>query len=84
MTKSYPSTKLGNEGQKRREIIAIIGIAHDDELASRRSDSAHERAAIAPSLYFHQPHAFPYSNLLRSIRAAVVSDDDLSFDLKIV
>ena len=48
-----------------REIIAVVGIAHDDVAAASGLDPAKERAAIAANGRVHRPRAMPHDDIHR-------------------
>ena len=55
-----------------REVVAVIGIAHDGVLAARGSDTAQQGRAVAFLRHIHDPGAQTAGDLLGSVRAAVV------------
>ena len=63
-----------------REIVGVIGIAHQDELTARRGDPALQGAAVAAPLHGDDARAKVPGNLLRSVGAAVVGDDHFAAD----
>jgi hypothetical protein len=39
--------QLFDQRRNRREVVAVVGVAHDHEAAARRVDAADQRAAVA-------------------------------------
>ena len=62
------------------EVVAVVGVAHDDVRAARRLDAAHQRAAVAPFGYRHNSGTHCLRDLLRTVGAAVVGDDHFAAD----
>ena len=61
-----------------REIIAVVGIAHDDVAAVRSFDPSEQRRAITGDSDVHDPRAMARGDFPRPIGAAVVRDQNLS------
>src|ERR1700676_57299 len=63
-----------------REVVAVVGIAHQDVAASRCSDASAQCAPVAA--YLNRNYARPVCcrNLLRSVRAAVIAADHFPAD----
>ena len=61
-----------------REIIAVVGIAHDDVAAASGLNPAKEGPAIAANGRVHQPRAVAPDDLPRPVGAAIVRDEDLT------
>ena len=74
--------ELLHEGLEVAEVVAVIGVAHDDEDAARRRDPALERGAVATLLDVDAPRAVRPRDFLRAIGASVVRDDDLAVDTR--
>src|ERR1700730_4391335 len=70
--------QLDQEWHQIGEIIGLVGIAHDDVLTARRLDSAQESRAIAARRNWHESGALSHGDLAGTVRAAVVSDQDLA------
>src|SRR5579871_1635981 len=68
------SAQFLDERGNRGEVVAIIRISHDDELASCRSNTAAEGTPVAPGRHLHhaRSHAFRYFD--RSILASVIGN----------
>ena len=62
------------------EVVTVVRIAHEYPFASRRRDAPAERVAVAALAHVHHTSAEAAGDLLRTISAAVVSDDDLTAD----
>ena len=73
--------KLLDEGHQGREVVAVVRVAHDDELAGCRLDAAHEGAPVAFLLHVDDTRPESFRDLDRAVRAAVVGDDDLAFEI---
>jgi hypothetical protein len=73
-----PLAQLVDELRDLEEIVAVVGVAHKDELAARGGDPAHERVAVALLGDGHDARPEVFGELLRTVRGAVVRDDDLT------
>ncbi len=60
------------------EIIAVIGVPHDDKPPLGRGDAAGQRGAVAPGGDGHDPRPGRRRQGLRSVGAAVVRHQDLA------
>ena len=69
-----------NERHQVGEIVAVVGVAHDDVLAAGRDDAAHQRVAVTLVADRHHPGAGVGGQLLAAVRAAVVGDQHLTAD----
>jgi hypothetical protein len=49
--------ELGYEPRHVAEVVAIVGVAHDDERAPGGRDGAHEGVAVAPGRDVYDPRA---------------------------
>jgi hypothetical protein len=67
-----------NERHQVGEVIAVVGVAHDDVLAAGRDDAAHQRVAVALLADRHDPGARVGRQLLAAVGAAVVGDNHLA------
>src|SRR5262249_31286375 len=69
-----PLPHLFEELGRFPEVVAVVGIAHDYELAFGCGDAAHQGASI--TLFFDGNHASPHGfrYRLRSVGAAIVGD----------
>src|SRR5215469_15283111 len=65
-----------DEGQKAREIVAIVGIAHDDVLAACVRTAIKEGCSIAPDWDMDDPGTTSPGNILRTIAGAVIANDN--------
>ena len=63
-----------------RKVVAVVGIAHDDELALRRLDPALKSSAVPLALHRHDPGAGARGELSRPVGAPVVGDDHFTDD----
>ena len=73
-----PVAELLDELRHLQEVVAVVGIAHDDELAPRGGDAAYECVAVAPGGHLDDARPHAPCNVLRAIRASVVRHDDLA------
>ena len=61
------------------EIVAVVGIAHKNVLATEGGDATHGGGSVAFSRDGDDSSAKIFCDLLGSIRTAVVGDDDFGF-----
>jgi len=66
-----------DERPQIREIVAVVGIPHDDVGALGGLDAAAQGRAIAPGRHRHHPRTVSLRNLLGTVRAAVVGNHHL-------
>src|SRR5579859_2487315 len=76
-------SKLFHESWDVSKIIAIIGIAHDNELAPSRRNPAHQGISVTACRHMRDACAQPFSDLDRAVGAAVIGDDHLSRNIRI-
>ena len=69
-----------NERHQGSEIIAVVGVAHDDVLALGRDDAAHQRVAVALLADRDDAGARLGGQLLAAVCAAVIGDEHLTAD----
>ena len=74
-------SQLLDERHEIGEVVAVVGVAHDDVPAAGGGDGPHERGAIAAYRDVDNARARTPGDLLRAIRAAVVADHDLAGDV---
>ena len=72
--------ELGEEARSVREVVAVVGVGHQNVLAARSEDAGVERSAVTADGYGDEARAVVVRNLLRAIGRAVVSNDDLAGD----
>src|SRR5215469_5448713 len=72
--------ELGHERHQVGEIVAVVGVAHDDVLAAGGRDTAHEGVAVALLLDGHHARARVGREPLAAIGAAVIGDQNLAVD----
>src|SRR5689334_16070344 len=72
--------KLFDEAWNVAEVIAIVGIAHDNEPAACSGNSTHQSAAIASFTDGNDPRPEIFGDFNGSIGAAVVGNDDFTRD----
>jgi len=65
---------------KLREIVAVVGVRHDDEASSCASDAAEERAAVALLRDMNHACSGAARKFRRSIRGTVIRHENLSVD----
>ena len=71
-------TKFLHKLWSLQEIIAVIGIAHDNIFPSGSDDPTHERAAISSLAHVDQTSAEFRRDSLTSIAASIISNDNFS------
>ena len=74
------ATKRFDEWAQVGEVVAVIGVAHDDEPALCVGDAGGECSAVSPNRDINHPCAFGSGDVLRTVSAPVVGDDDLAID----
>ena len=47
MTRSSPSRSFSTNGSRSAEVVAVVGVAHDDVAAARGGDAGLQRGAVA-------------------------------------
>ena len=62
------------------EVVTVVGIAHDDELALGIGDASSESSAITTNRNIDDTRAFGTGNVLRTVCTAVVGDHNLAVD----
>src|SRR5260221_897893 len=72
--------QLVDEAIERREIVAVIGIAHDHETAACCGDACGERCAIAALRHFDDARASTRGERARVVVRSVVGDKHLAVD----
>jgi hypothetical protein len=70
--------QLGDEGLEGTEVVAVVAVAHHDEGPARGAESGLERRTVAALRGDDHARAGRLRRRDRSIRAAVVDDDDLA------
>src|ERR1700738_5095739 len=60
------------------EIVAVVGISHDDELSTRCRDARSQRTAITALRHGNDTRSQRLRDLARAVAAAVIGDDDLA------
>lgn len=68
-------SKLLDETGNQSEVVTIVGVAHDDELAFGRGDAAHQSGSVAALLDRNDTRAYGLGQGLRAIGAAVIGND---------
>src|SRR5207249_9804858 len=63
-----------------REIIAVIGIAHDDELSARLFNSLAQCMTVAPQLGMNNSGAVLLGGFDRTLRGSIIRDDDFALN----
>jgi len=75
-----PVAQARHEGVERAEIVAVVGVAHDDEAATGGGDAAQQGSSVTLLRDRHDARAHPARDLLRAVGAAVVGDQHLARD----
>src|ERR1035441_9217110 len=65
------------------KVVALVGVTHDDVASRRRSHAATYGGAVPGLIHGHHLGAVCEGDLLRSVGAAVVSDEDLRADVQL-
>src|SRR5262249_37626391 len=72
--------QLLNERAQLREVVTVVGVTHDDVPRPGGVDPGTEGAAVPLHLDMDDAGPQPTRDLRRSVRAAIVRDDDLALD----
>ena len=59
--------KLGEEARDVRELVAVVGVGHEDVLAARGANAGVEGSAVAADGDGHDARAVVYRDLLRAV-----------------
>ncbi|CAB4591278.1 unannotated protein [freshwater metagenome] len=78
------TTKRFDEWAQIGEVVAVIGIPHDDKRALRVGDTCDQCSAIPACWYVDDTSAFTACNVLRTIGASVVSDNNFTINSQFV
>src|SRR6185436_2935918 len=70
----------GHEAVEAREVIAVVGVAHDDVAAARRGDPSGQRRAVAAPGHVDHSRAGALRQLARAVVGAVVGDQHFAVD----
>jgi hypothetical protein len=70
--------KVFHESVEMFEIVAVVGVAHDDVASARLLYASVQRSTVAARSNVHDPGTMPARDLLRSISRTVVGDQHLS------
>jgi hypothetical protein len=73
-------TQRGNERIEAGEVVAVVGIAHDDVTATCRLNADGKRRAVPPQSNGHHPRAVTLRDLLAAVGRAVVGNEDFARD----
>ncbi len=73
--------EFGEEAGQMFEVVAGVGVGHEDVLAAGGFDSGDEGGAVAADGDVDDAGAFVGGDLLGAVGAAVVGDDDLAGDV---
>ena len=65
-------TEVGHKTLQLREIVAVVGVTHDDEFSAGRRDSTAQCGSVSPFGDGHHARAPASGNLLRPVSAAVI------------
>jgi hypothetical protein len=75
------STESFKERRESREVVAVVGIAHDDVPAAGSQDPTEQSVAVSTLGYGDHASASALRYKLTTIRAAVISNDDFSVNV---
>src|SRR2546426_605005 len=78
-----PLAQLDDESADVAEFVAVVGVAHDDEVPARCGDPADERAPVPLGFYSDHARAHLFRDESRLVIASVVRDDDLARDAEL-
>src|SRR5216683_3645197 len=67
-----------HESRHVAEVIAVVGVAHDDECAMRGRNAGAQRGSITALRYADHTRSVLLGNLDRAVRRSVVGDDDFA------
>ena len=87
-SKPVPHNKVGSAPKRldKRpevgEVVTVVGVAHDDELALGIGNASSESSAITTNRDVDDTSAFGPGNVLRTVCTAVVGDHNLAVDTK--
>src|SRR5713101_247983 len=70
--------KLLDERGEPGEVVAVVGITHDDVGAACGTDAADKRASVAPLRDIDNPRPVSFGNRPRAVRAPIVGNHDLA------
>ncbi len=72
--------QLLDKGRQPREVVGIVGVAHDDVLAQGGRDPSLQSATVTLALDVDHARPLVAGQLLRTVGAAIVGHDDLTAD----
>ena len=72
--------QLDEKGSQIGEIVAVVGVSHNDVFAMRRLEPSHESAAVSLLIHDDDSGAGGGGNRRGTVAATVVRDDHLSGD----
>src|SRR5579859_247554 len=72
--------ELLDEAAQIREVVAVVGVTHDDVTPARRGDSRQQRAAIAARSHSDNTRAVLLGDIPRAVGAAIVGNHDFTHD----
>src|SRR5262249_53945385 len=72
--------ELAHEPRHLAEVVAVVRVPHDHELAASPRDPGHQGAPVPAHLDGDQARPGAHGDLSRSIGAPIVGDDDLPAD----
>ena len=73
-------TQLLDKRHQVDEVVGIVGVAHDDETATRGADTAHKCAIVTFGGNVDHPRAAFRREALRAISRTIVGDDYFAVD----
>ena len=70
-----------HEARDVAKVVAVVGISHDDELATGSGDAAHQGVAVSLGGNAHNAGSQLLGDFDRTVGAAVVGHDNLARDV---
>ena len=83
-TEVRPAAELLDEAANVREVVGIVGVAHDDELAAGLVEAAPQGVAVTFEMVRDDPRPRRLGDLDAVVGRAVIDDHHFAFDAQIV
>jgi len=78
------SPQLFDKWAQVRKVVAVVGVTHDDVLATRRFNAAHKRASITFLGHMNHARVQISGDFWRTIGAAVIRDNYFAVDAELI